>query len=564
MICDVSKHQGSINWERLYRNLDFVVIKASGKVKDPYFDRNARECERYKIPMHVYHFLYCTTVAKAKAEAKLFSDSVGSYEPLFWVLDCEKQSRITAKNALSIVTAFEAELRRLRGNDIRIAIYIAHELYMPWKLDYGHYAYIWIPRYGDNDGTIERSIRPDYPCDIWQYTSHGRLPGIGEDVDLDVLTGTKPLSFFTSPKEAKKTDDAMVDGGDNSMATNYKKYINSSGTHYISNSGSDENGKYKGGVAGDQTGKEYSLKAWYNRPWTCVLRWIDIKVGTLLAELGIDAALNNKIGYDQYQRDSYWKQLKAVGYLPSRITVPCEEDCTAGVNANVHAAAYLLGIPALKAIPETGVRSSNMRKHYSNAGFKVLTDSKYLKNGDYLLPGDILLYDNHHACINVTAGKKVSYVYESVITQFIDKSPVTSDLKRGDSGPEVKAMQDMLLKWKPDCLPRYGADGDFGGETEDALKAFQKASNLKETGIYDAATEAALKAVSFGHVLVTGGSVNVRSAPGYDSKVYGTAHKDDLLIYQGQKETLDGKDWYCVVFKSQVAWISSKYAKLVE
>ena len=390
------------------------------------------------------------------------------------------------------------------------------------------------------------------------------MPGISGDVDLDVLTGTKPLSFFTGANEAKKTDDVIVDGGDNNMATNYKKYINSSGTHYISNSGSDENGKYKGGVAGDQTGKEYGLRAWYNRPWTCVLRWIDIRVGTLLAELGIDAALNNKIGYDQGQRDSYWKQLKAVGYLPSLVTVPCEQDCTAGVNANVHAAANLLGISALKAIPETGVRSSNMRKHYSNAGFKVLTDPKYLKNGDYLMPGDILLYDNHHACINVTAGKKISYAYESVITEFIDKTPVTSGLKRGDSGSEVKAMQNLLLKWNPDCLPRFGADGDFGSETEDALKAFQKASNLKETGVYDTATEAALKAMSFGHVLVTGGSVNVRSAPGHESKVYGTAHKDDLLIYQGQKESLDGKDWYCVIFKSKVAWISSKYAKLVE
>ena len=34
------------------------------------------------------------------------------------------------------------------------------------------------------------------------------------------------------------------------------KYINSTGAHWISNSGSDENGNYTGGQAGDQTGKE--------------------------------------------------------------------------------------------------------------------------------------------------------------------------------------------------------------------------------------------------------------------------------------------------------------------
>lgn len=43
------------------------------------------------------------------------------------------------------------------------------------------------------------------------------------------------------------------------MATDYKKYILSNGTHYISNSGSDEKGGIKGGKAGDQNGKEWQL-----------------------------------------------------------------------------------------------------------------------------------------------------------------------------------------------------------------------------------------------------------------------------------------------------------------
>ncbi|MDO4650198.1 MAG: phage tail tip lysozyme, partial [Eubacteriales bacterium] len=115
---------------------------------------------------------------------------------------------------------------------------------------------------------------------------------------------------------------------------NYDKYIKSTGTHYISNSGSDENGSYKGGTAGDQTGREWELRSWYNRPWNCVLRFeSDTRVGSKLAELGCAAALNNKIGYDQYQRDTYWKQLQAVGYDPSKITVACESDCSAGVIA---------------------------------------------------------------------------------------------------------------------------------------------------------------------------------------------------------------------------------------
>lgn len=189
------------------------------------------------------------------------------------------------------------------------------------------------------------------------------------------------------------------------ISATHAKYINSTGTHYISNSGSDERGQYRGGQAGDQTGTEWRMRSWYNRPWSCVLRYPDQKVGLKLAQLGIDAALNDKIGYDQSQNRTYLKQLKAVGWEPSRITVACEADCSAGVCANITAAGYLLGIDALK--NHTGTYTGNMRSALKKAGFQVLTDSKYLTGGDYLLPGDILLYDSHHTATNVTIGKKV-------------------------------------------------------------------------------------------------------------------------------------------------------------
>lgn len=189
------------------------------------------------------------------------------------------------------------------------------------------------------------------------------------------------------------------------ISATHAKYINSTRTHYISNSGSDERGQYRGGQAGDQTGTEWRMRSWYNRPWSCVLRYPDQKVGLKLAQLGIDAALNDKIGYDQSQNRTYLKQLKTVGWEPSRITVVCEADCSAGVCANITAAGYLLGIDALK--NHTGTYTGNMRSALKKAGFQVLTDSKYLTGGDYLLPGDILLYDNHHTATNVTIGKKV-------------------------------------------------------------------------------------------------------------------------------------------------------------
>ena len=204
------------------------------------------------------------------------------------------------------------------------------------------------------------------------------------------------------------------------------KYINSTGTHYISNSGSDENGAYTGGMAGDQTGTEWRMRNWYNRPWSVVLRYPDQRVALKIALLGIDAALNDHIGYDQSQNRTYLAQLKKVGWEPSKITVDCEADCSAGVCANITAAGYLLGIKALQ--DHTGTYTGNMKNALVKAGFKALTDSKYLTSGDYLLPGDILLYESHHTATNVTIGSKVKGSWNpgtGAITQETPADPAT-------------------------------------------------------------------------------------------------------------------------------------------
>lgn len=193
----------------------------------------------------------------------------------------------------------------------------------------------------------------------------------------------------------------------------YTKYIYSAGTHYISNSGSDERKKYTGGTAGDQTGHEWELKPWYSRPWTVVLRYEkDPRVGILMANLSCAAAQNDKIGYDQAQRNTYWTQLQKVNYDPSKITTACEEDCTAGVTANTKACGYLLGIESLQKL-STSIYSKTMKSNFTKAGFTALTASKYLTSTKYLLPGDVLLYEGHHAAANVTVGASVKASYKA-------------------------------------------------------------------------------------------------------------------------------------------------------
>lgn len=194
----------------------------------------------------------------------------------------------------------------------------------------------------------------------------------------------------------------------------------------ISNNGHDERGKYSGGAAGDQTGGEWARIKWYSRPWTVVLRHPDRSVGNLIARLAGEAADNNKIGYDQNQRRTFYEQLKKAGWYPRLITTACEADCSAGVAAIVIAAGHILGNDKLKAV-SPDMYTGNERAALTAAGFTALTDSKYLTSDQYLLPGDILLYDGHHTAINLDTGSKAimpTYNIETHISIVAGRLPV--------------------------------------------------------------------------------------------------------------------------------------------
>lgn len=111
----------------------------------------------------------------------------------------------------------------------------------------------------------------------------------------------------------------------------------------ISNCGHDENGRYSGGKAGDQTGTEWQVINWYSRPWKCVLRHPNAKVRAMIASMAKAAAVNNKIGYCQSHRGTFWTNLADSNFDPAQITVACEADCSSGVAAIVKGAGYRLG-----------------------------------------------------------------------------------------------------------------------------------------------------------------------------------------------------------------------------
>lgn len=173
----------------------------------------------------------------------------------------------------------------------------------------------------------------------------------------------------------------------------------------ISNCGHDENGKYTGGKAGDQTAKEYSVIPWYNRPWNVVLRFTNPDIANDLAVVAAAAANNSLVGYDQSQRLTYFQHLKASNWNPSKITIACEGDCSATTCANIIAVGYRKKNVTLQKFPNY-LTTSSLLKALKALGVQELTDKKYLVSDQYLLPGDILLLEGHHVTINLSKGSK--------------------------------------------------------------------------------------------------------------------------------------------------------------
>ncbi len=272
----------------------------------------------------------------------------------------------------------------------------------------------------------------------------------------------------------------------------------------ISNCGSDERGKLSGGQAGDQTGGEWRIRTWFNRPWNVMLRHPDERVRKELAVLSEKAARNDLVGYDQNQRTTYWSHLKASSYDPSGITIACEADCSSGILANVKAVGYRLGMDALKKVDQDGY-TGNERAILTAAGFTAFYDSRYLTSDRFLLRGDVLLYEGHHTAVNLTDGPDANG--ESGGTNAAAKGADTGNAGGGQSGAAggkttsgSRIVRDGQIHAGNFAAPGLAADGIRGKDTIKAgVKVLQQAMNLDYhagltvDGVWGRRSDAALK-----------------------------------------------------------------------
>ena len=311
----------------------------------------------------------------------------------------------------------------------------------------------------------------------------------------------------------------------------------------------DERGKATGGKAGDQTGKEVCIRTYYvhSKGWR-VLRPKSAAAADMIAQDAQAACDNPHIGYDQDQRESLYAAAEPYGFNCAKVKTNCETDCSALVRVCC----------AYAGIKLPSFNTSNEAQVLLDSGkFKELTGSKYTSQSTYLRRGDILVTRTKgHTEIVLNDGNKAG----------VTTVTTTRVLKNGMSGSDVKELQTKLIRAGYSCGP-WGADGDFGDQTEMAVRRFQTQHGLAVDGQAGPKTMAALDKLlaaqtepdNPAYVEIKNGNCYVRTEPSTDGEIRGVALEGSKLIYGGKKDN----GWLAVVYKDAPGWVSGKYGKLV-
>ncbi|MCR9173480.1 MAG: glycoside hydrolase family 25 protein [bacterium] len=180
---DVSHYQGDIDWDRLIKKssvkISFVFCKATEgtSIVDQKWKVNYQELRKRNVPVGAYHY-FKPKVDVAK-QAQFF---LKHYQPkqsdLPPVLDVEEESssdiqlRNDVKQWMDII-----QKKTGRQPIIYTNYHMFSTIFEPHFRDYT----FWIANYSDRPERMQ-----DERILYWQYTDQGMVPGIEEDVDLNM------------------------------------------------------------------------------------------------------------------------------------------------------------------------------------------------------------------------------------------------------------------------------------------------------------------------------------------------------------------------------------------
>ena len=186
---DISHYQGDVNWNRLEQTrqgqfpINFIFMKATegGDYADDKFVANFDSAKVHGFIRGAYHFYNPQTDANKQAD--FFINTVklepGDLPP---VLDIEKKGR----NVEKLQQGLKIWLQKVEEHyGVKPIIYASYKFKTRYLNDsiFDTYPY-WIAHY------YVDSVRYRGDWKFWQHTDVGTLPGIDEEVDLNVFNGS--------------------------------------------------------------------------------------------------------------------------------------------------------------------------------------------------------------------------------------------------------------------------------------------------------------------------------------------------------------------------------------
>lgn len=182
---DVSKHNGTIDWDTVKSNIDYAIIRVGYgdnlvNQDDEQWYRNANECTRLGIPFGVYIYSYAANTAQASSEADHVLRLIQGYN-LKYPVYYDMEDAPTTGTVSSVVKGDMAQTfcDKIQAAGYKVGIYANLHWFNYYLTDSRFGAWQkWVAQYND-----ECKYQGVYK--MWQYSSEGSVPGISTRVDMN-------------------------------------------------------------------------------------------------------------------------------------------------------------------------------------------------------------------------------------------------------------------------------------------------------------------------------------------------------------------------------------------
>ena len=184
-LVDISHHNASVDLKKVKAGKYHVILKVgpvNGNIDSKFLAR-AKECEKLGIPYGVYYYSYAKTEAAARAEAKKAIGWLKGRKLSYPVYFDSEQSG-TGPTAGKCAKAFCTEIEKA---GYWAGIYASESWWSSYLIKTVGDRYTkWVAKYGSNNGKAQ--TKPSTKrTDIWQYSSKGKVDGIGGYCDVNIV-----------------------------------------------------------------------------------------------------------------------------------------------------------------------------------------------------------------------------------------------------------------------------------------------------------------------------------------------------------------------------------------